>query len=89
MSRSPRPSDPFDYHDPTAGIGGAPPARSALGLRLVLALFGVVVCTAGAVAFAVIDKPLLVVVLAVLAAVAIADVAVVIRRLRKEHRVQG
>jgi len=86
MSRIRRPSDPFDYHDPTAGIGGAPPARSALGLRLVLACFGVVVCTAGAVAFAVIDKPVLVVVLALLAAVAIADIAVVIRRLRNEHR---
>src|SRR4051794_41829102 len=33
------------------GIGGAPPARSALGLRLGLAAFGVVICAAGAVAF--------------------------------------
>lgn len=31
-----------DYHDPTAGIGGAPPARSALTLRLWLASFGFV-----------------------------------------------
>ena len=88
MSRIRGPGDPFDYHDPTAGIGGAPPARSALGLRLVLAFFGVVVCTGGAVAFAVIDKPVLVVVLAVLAAVAIVDIAVVIRRLRNEQREQ-
>lgn len=29
-----------DYHDPTAGFGGAPPARSALTLRLLLAIFG-------------------------------------------------
>lgn len=29
------------YHDPTHGIGGAPPARSALTLRLVLAAVGV------------------------------------------------
>ncbi len=35
-----------DYHDPTAGIGGAPSARSALALRLILALFGLVVLTA-------------------------------------------
>jgi hypothetical protein len=33
-----------DYHDPTAGIGGAAPARSALTLRLVLAAFGLVFC---------------------------------------------
>src|SRR4051812_8538916 len=33
-----------DHHDPTAGIGGAAPARSALTLRLVLAAFGLVVC---------------------------------------------
>jgi hypothetical protein len=31
-----------DYHDPTAGIGGAAPARSALTLRAVLAAFGLV-----------------------------------------------
>jgi hypothetical protein len=88
MSRIRRSSSPFDYHDPTAGIGGAPPARSALRLRLVLASFGVVVCSAGAVAFAMIDKPVLVVVVAVLAAVAIVDIAVVIRRLRNEQREQ-
>jgi hypothetical protein len=29
-----------DYHDPTAGFAGAPPARSALTLRLFLAGFG-------------------------------------------------
>ena len=30
------------FHDPTAGFGGAPPAQSALTLRLVLAGFGLV-----------------------------------------------
>jgi len=80
------PYDPMDYHDPTRGIGGAPPARSALGLRLVLAIFGVVVCTGGAVAFAMIGQPALVVVLAVLALVAAVDVAVVVRRERAERR---
>ena len=40
-----------DYHDPTAGFGGAAPARSALTLRLVLASFGLIVCTLGAAAF--------------------------------------
>src|ERR687894_2627326 len=33
-----------DHHDPTAGIGGAPPALSALTLRLGLAAFGLVLC---------------------------------------------
>ena len=89
MSATRRPSNPYDYHDPTGGIGGAPPARSALGLRLVLASFGVVVCSAGAVAFAVIDQPVLCVVLAVLAAVAVVDMAVVIRRQRNERREQS
>lgn len=40
-----------DYHDPTAGIGGAAPARSALTFRLGLAAFGLVFC-AGAAWFA-------------------------------------
>src|SRR3712207_5437952 len=34
------------HHDPTAGFGGAPPAQSALTLRLILAVFGLVVCVA-------------------------------------------
>jgi len=78
--------DPMDYHDPTKGIGGAPPARSALRLRLVLAIFGVVVCAGGAVAFAVIDQWALVVVLAVLALIAAVDAVVVARRERTERR---
>lgn len=40
-----------DYHDPTAGIGGAPPARSALTLRLVLAGWGFLICALAAAAF--------------------------------------
>ena len=36
------------YHDPTAGFGGAAPARSALTLRAWLAGFGLVVCLVGA-----------------------------------------
>ncbi|MGH3518136.1 MAG: hypothetical protein ACRDQ7_12115 [Haloechinothrix sp.] len=34
-----------DYHDPTAGFGGAAPTYSALTLRLWVAGFGVVFCT--------------------------------------------
>jgi hypothetical protein len=40
---------------------------------------------AGAVAFAMIDKPVLVVVVAVLAVIAIVDIGVVLRRQRSEH----
>jgi membrane protein implicated in regulation of membrane protease activity len=70
-----------DHHDPTAGIGGAPPAQSALTLRLVLAAFGLVVCVAGGVAVLVAGAPVwFPVVLFVLAAVALADLAVVARR---------
>ena len=73
---------PLDYHDPTRGIGGAPPARSALGLRLVLALFGLVTCAGGAVAFGVIGELAWAVGLAVLALVAAIDAVVVVRRMR-------
>jgi Family of unknown function (DUF6343) len=70
-----------DYHDPTAGLGGARPAQSALTLRLVLAAFGLVVCVAGGILFLVVDAPLgLAVVLFVLAAVAAVDLVVVARR---------
>ncbi len=37
-----------DYHDPTAGFGGAAPAYSALTLRAVLAVFGLVFATGAA-----------------------------------------
>ena len=43
-----------DYHDPTAGIVGLPPARSALTVRLILATVGLLGCTAGAVVFLVV-----------------------------------
>lgn len=85
MTRSHPPYDPDDYHDPTAGIGGAPPARSALGLRLTLAVFGVVTCAGGAVAFAVVGLPAGAVVVGILAAVAAVDIVVVARRIRRER----
>ena len=69
------------YHDPTAGIAGAAPARSALTLRLVLAAFGFIVCSIGAaLAVTVVNAPVLAAVLAFLAAVAVADIIVVTRR---------
>jgi heme A synthase len=70
-----------DYHDPTAGFGGAPPAQSALTLRLVLAGFGLVVCLAGGIVLLVAGVPVwIAVVLFALAAVALVDLVVVARR---------
>jgi hypothetical protein len=70
-----------DHHDPTAGFGGAPPAQSALTLRLVLAGFGLVVCVAGGIVLLVAGAPVwIAVVLFVLAAIAVVDLIVVARR---------
>jgi hypothetical protein len=73
-----------DYHDPTAGIGGAPPARSALTLRLVLAVWGLLLCGAAAVLFlTVVTAPVPAGVAAFLAAAAAVDIVVVVRRKRR------
>ena len=70
-----------DHHDPTAGIGGAPPAQSALTLRLVLAAFGLVLCTVLGVLALGADVPMVFpVALFVLAAIALVDLVVVARR---------
>ena len=70
-----------DHHDPTAGIGGAPPAQSALTLRLVLAVFGLVVCLAGGVLVLMSPLPTWFgVALLVLGVVAAVDLVVIIRR---------
>lgn len=72
-----------DHHDPTAGFAGAPPARSALTLRAVLAVFGLVFCAVAAwLSFAVGLQPLGWV-LAVLAVVALVDFVVVLNRKRR------
>jgi len=72
------------YHDPTAGIGGAAPASSALTLRLWLALFGLVSCTALSIWLASLGAPAaVVVVLVLLAVVALVDIAVIVRRKRR------
>jgi hypothetical protein len=69
-----------DYHDPTAGFAGAPPARSALTLRAVLAAFGLLFC-AGAAWFAFsAGLPALGWVLAVVAVVALVDLGWVLYR---------
>jgi len=73
-----------DYHDPTAGFAGAPPAQSALTLRAVLAVFGLLVCVAGGIVFLVVGLPgWAAVVLFVLGAVALVDLVVIGRRKRR------
>jgi hypothetical protein len=69
-----------DHHDPLAGFGGAPPAQSALTLRLVLAVFGVIVCGAGAGWAITLGAVGFGIFLAVLAAAAIVDIAVIVFR---------
>jgi Family of unknown function (DUF6343) len=72
------------YHDPTSEIGGAAPAISALTLRLWLAVFGLVICTAFAIWAYLINAPIgFVVVLLAMAAVAVIDIAVILRRKRR------
>lgn len=70
-----------DHHDPTAGFAGAPPAQSALTLRLVLAAFGLVVCTLGGLGWLATDLPVWpAIVLFFFAAVAVVDLVVIVRR---------
>ncbi|NLG23113.1 MAG: ABC transporter ATP-binding protein [Actinomycetales bacterium] len=73
-----------DYHDPTGGFGGAPPAHSALTLRLVLAILGLVICVGGIIWTLAVDGPLwLVIALAVLLVVTVIDIAVITARKRR------
>jgi Flp pilus assembly protein TadB len=58
-------------------------ARSALNLRLLLAGLGLVFCAALAVVAVTVDAPGVAVVAAVLAVVAVLDIAVVLRRRRQ------
>lgn len=61
-----------------------PPPRSALTPRLILAVFGFVVCGGGAWLFANTDIPaVFTAVLVVLAAFALADILVIVRRKRR------
>jgi len=71
------------YHDPTAGFGGAAPARSALTLRTVLAGFGLVFCTVAAVVMIKAKLVAFGMVLAVLAVIALVDLAWVLHRKRR------
>lgn len=72
-----------DHHDPTAGVGGAPPAHSALTLRAVLAGFGLVVAVVGAVLAGAAGITWFAVVLAVIAVVALVDLVWILHRKRR------
>ncbi|HYH29698.1 MAG TPA: hypothetical protein VD903_04870 [Pseudonocardia sp.] len=80
-----RPRDDYergmpDYHDPTAGFGGAAPAQSALTLRAVLAVFGLVFAAGAAwIGFAN-DFALLGWAMVVVAVIALGDLAWVLYR---------
>lgn len=71
---------------PNPRLGGAPPARSALTLRLVLVGFGLVVCGLASAAFVVVaDQAVFAAIFAFFGAVALADIIVVARlKLRGE-----
>ncbi|MDD9207553.1 DUF6343 family protein [Georgenia sp. 10Sc9-8] len=73
-----------DHHDPTGGFAGAPPAQSALTLRLLLAGFGLVVGVALTFWAVTVDAPVWVVALPVLLALtAVVDIVVILRRKRR------
>lgn len=70
-----------DYHDPTGGWGGAPPAYSALTLRAVLATFGLLSSIAGVVVFLrVVYLPWAVVAFGVIAVIVALDLGWVLYR---------
>jgi hypothetical protein len=71
------------YHDPTAGIGGSPPARSALTLRAVLAVFGLVFAGGAAWLGFAAGMPVLGWVMVVVAVIALADLLWVLYRKRR------
>jgi hypothetical protein len=72
-----------DYHDPTAGFGGAAPAQSALTLRAVLAVFGLVFSVGAAwIAFAG-GFTVLGWIMVVVAIIALGDLAWVLHRKRR------
>lgn len=71
------------YHDPTAGIGGAAPARSALTLRAWLAAFGVVMSVSALVLFLFLDAAGFAIAMGALALFAAIDLGWVLHRKRR------
>lgn len=71
------------YRDPMRGVGGAPQAYSALTLRLVLAIFGLVFGAGAAVGAWIAGAIWLAVALIVMAVIAAAEIPVILRRKRR------
>ena len=71
------------YHDPTAGIGGAAPAYSALSVRLVLAIVALVLAIGVAVLGIVVGAPGLYWSMLALILLVLVDLVVIIRRKRR------
>ena len=69
-----------DHHDPTAGFGGAAPAQSALTLRAVLAVFGLVFAVGAAVFGFSAGLPVIGWLMVVVAVIALGDLAWVLYR---------
>lgn len=71
------------YHDPTAGLGGSTPALSALTLRAVLAVFGLLFSAVSAVLTIRSGLTAVGIVFVVLAVMALVDLGWVIHRKRR------
>lgn len=71
------------YHDPTSGYGGAAPTYSALTLRIWLAALSVVLCVGVAVLFAHYAVLWATILLAIVAAGCVVDLAWVVHRKRR------
>ncbi|MEU4392758.1 DUF6343 family protein [Kribbella sp. NPDC023855] len=84
-ARAGRHDGPLRPHGSRGPIGDPLEPRSALKLRLVLAIFGFIVCASAAASFAVLAIPVvLMVTAAVFAVIALADIAVIVSRMRRD-----
>lgn len=71
------------YHDPTAGLGGAAPAYSALSVRLVLAIMTLVMAIGAGVLGLTLGVAWLTWLMLVLGVLMLIDVVVIVRRKRR------
>jgi len=71
------------YHDPTAGIGGAAPAYSALTLRIVLASVAIALCLGAGALFVILHVLWGIILLSVLTVICVVDLVWVIHRKRR------
>ncbi|AIJ20465.1 DUF6343 family protein [Amycolatopsis thermoflava] len=72
-----------DYHDPTAGFGGAAPAYSALTLRIWLAAIGILLAAGAGFLFATIEMWWVTVLMGLVVVGLVIDLAWVVHRKRR------